>query len=56
MVRVKAVDGKFVGTGMGGALVTIQEMLTGKLPAEEITTGSTGDPYQGQGRAPEIKD
>ncbi|MFW5639573.1 MAG: hypothetical protein ACOC0H_00210 [Thermodesulfobacteriota bacterium] len=43
VVRVKSSDGKFVGTSMGGALVTIQEVLTGKLLAEGVTTGDTGD-------------
>jgi hypothetical protein len=35
--------GKFVGTSMGGALVTIRDADTGELLARGVTHGSTGD-------------
>jgi len=42
-VRVLAKDAKFVGTGMGGALVTIKDDDTGAILARGVTEGSTGD-------------
>jgi hypothetical protein len=43
MVRVKARDAKFIGTSMGGILVTIRDADTGELLARGLTAGSTGD-------------
>lgn len=43
VVRAKAKDAKFIGSSMGGAHVTIKEVSTGKLLAEGVTRGSTGD-------------
>ena len=42
-VRVKTRDGKFLGTSMGGALVTLRNTDTGELLAKGVTTGTTGD-------------
>jgi hypothetical protein len=41
-VRVKSKDAKFVGTTMGGALVTIKDVRTGELLAKGVTAGGTG--------------
>lgn len=43
IVRVQAKDAKFIGTSMGGALIQIRNAETGKLLAEGLTEGSTGD-------------
>lgn len=43
VVRAIAKDAKFIGSSMGGAHVTITEVKTGKLLAEGVTEGSTGD-------------
>ena len=42
-VRVKAKDGKFVGTSMGGVLITVRDALTGELLSKGYTTGGTGN-------------
>jgi hypothetical protein len=42
-VRVKTKDAKFLGTSMGGALVTIKNAGTGELLAKGITEGATGN-------------
>jgi len=42
-VRVMSKDAKFVGTSMGGVLITITDVLTGEVLARGETTGSTGD-------------
>jgi hypothetical protein len=42
-VRVISKGAKFVGTSMGGVLVTIRDDDTGELLAKGITQGSTGD-------------
>jgi hypothetical protein len=42
-VRVKTKDAKFLGTSMGGALVTIQNAKTGKQLAKGVTEGATGN-------------
>ncbi len=42
-VRVMALSGKFLGTTMGGARVTLRDADTGRLLASGLTTGSTGD-------------
>ena len=42
-VRVKAKDAKFVGTSMGGALITISDGLTGEVLITGRTAGGTGD-------------
>ena len=42
-VKVKTKDAKFIGTSMGGALVTIKNVDTGELLAKGVTQGSTGN-------------
>jgi hypothetical protein len=42
-VRVKTKDAKFLGTSMKGAQITITDTAAGKVLAEGVTTGSTGD-------------
>jgi len=42
-VRVMAKDAKFIGTSMGGAVVTIKDLQTGEILAKGITSGSTGN-------------
>lgn len=43
MVRVVSHDAKAIGTGVGGARVTIRELATGKVLAQGIQEGSTGN-------------
>ncbi len=43
VVRAKAQDANFIGTSMGGALITITNAETGELLAKGFTEGSTGD-------------
>jgi hypothetical protein len=42
-VRVKTKDAKFLGTSMGGALITIKDARTGELLASGHTAGGTGN-------------
>ena len=42
-VRVRSKDAKFVGSSMGGALVTIRNADTGELLTKGVTVGTTGD-------------
>lgn len=42
-VHVKTKDAKFLGTSMGGALVTIKDAQTGKIFAQGTTEGATGN-------------
>ncbi|MDT0644181.1 hypothetical protein RM553_15195 [Zunongwangia sp. F363] len=42
-VRAKAKDAKFLGTSMGGARIVIRNAGTGKILAEGITEGGTGN-------------
>ena len=43
MIRVQSKDAKFIGTSLGGARIIVKEEETGKVLAEGITRGSTGD-------------
>jgi len=43
VVRAQSKDAKFIGTSMGGAYITITNADTGKILAEGVTSGSTGD-------------
>lgn len=43
VVRVLSQDGKFIGDHTGGARVTIRDAKTGKVLAQGITRGGTGD-------------
>jgi len=42
-VHVKTKDAKFLGTSMGGALITVKDAQTGELLAKGVTVGSTGN-------------
>ena len=42
-VRVISKDAKFIGSSMGGALVTIRNADTGELLAQGLTEGATGN-------------
>ena len=42
-IRVLSKDAKFIGSSMDGARVVLHDAETGKLLAEGITTGKTGD-------------
>ncbi len=43
VVRAKSKDAKFVGTSMGGARVVVKDSDSGKVLAEGLTTGGTGN-------------
>jgi hypothetical protein len=43
MVRVTSHDAKIIGSGVGGARITIRDQRTGSVLAEGIQEGSTGD-------------
>jgi hypothetical protein len=43
IVRARAKDAKFIGTGMGGAAVVIINTLTGEVLAKGITSGNSGN-------------
>ena len=42
-VRAKAKDAKFIGDGMGGAMITVQDAVSGDTLAHGLAAGSTGD-------------
>ena len=43
MVRVTANDAKIIGSGVGGARITIRDATSGEVLAEGVQEGSTGD-------------
>ncbi len=43
VVHAKSKDAKFVGTSMGGAKIVIKDSETGKVLAEGLTAGGTGN-------------
>lgn len=43
MIRVQSKDAKFIGTSIGGAKIIITEESTGRILAEGVTKGSTGN-------------
>ena len=43
MVRVTANDAKIIGSGVGGARITIRDAATGEVLVEGVQEGSTGD-------------
>jgi hypothetical protein len=43
VIRAKSKDAKFVGSKMGGATVVVTNSETGKVLAEGLTTGGTGN-------------
>jgi len=51
-VRALSQDAKFIGSSMAGARVTVTEVETGRLLAEGVTRGGTGDTGKilGEGR------
>jgi hypothetical protein len=49
-VHVKTKDAKFLGTSMGGALVTIKDAQTGEMLAKGVTSGFR-HPMGGTGQA-----
>lgn len=55
-VRIIARDAKFIGTSMGGVRVTLRDATHGKILAQGLTEGGTGDTpriMQAQGRNPD---
>lgn len=43
VVRAKAKDAKFIGSSIGGARIIVREAFSGKVLAEGLTKGSTGN-------------
>lgn len=43
MIRAQSKDAKFIGTSIGGAIIIVKDELTGKILAQGVTRGSTGD-------------
>ena len=43
LVRAKAKDAKFIGTGIGGAYVIVRNNITGEVLAKGSTTGASGN-------------
>ncbi|QED37482.1 hypothetical protein FK178_06990 [Antarcticibacterium arcticum] len=43
MIRAKSKDAKFIGTSLGGARIIVKDESTGKILAQGMTRGSTGD-------------
>ncbi|GAO42497.1 hypothetical protein [Flavihumibacter petaseus] len=43
LVRVKAKDAKFIGTGIGGAYVVVRNHLSGDVLSKGVTTGASGN-------------
>ena len=43
VVRAKARDGKFIGSSIGGALVSVRNAENGQILAEGMIQGGTGD-------------
>ncbi len=43
LVRVVAHDAKLIGSGVGGAMITIRDARSGRILAEGLHQGSTGD-------------
>ena len=43
VIRAKSKDAKFIGTKVGGAIITIKNSETGKVLAEGVTEGATGN-------------
>lgn len=58
VVRVLSQDGKFVGDHTGGARITIRDAQTGKILAQGVTKGGTGNTeriMRSRGRSPLLK-
>jgi hypothetical protein len=43
VIRVKAKDAKFIGTGIGGAAVIVRDNISGSVLSRGITSGGSGD-------------
>jgi hypothetical protein len=43
MIRAQSLDAKFIGTHMGGVMITLRDAATGAVLAQGITAGGTGD-------------
>lgn len=43
IVRAKAKDAKFIGTGIGGAYVIVRNEMTGEILSKGLTTGISGN-------------
>lgn len=43
IIRARSKDAKFIGSSVGGALVVVKDSETGKVLAEGLTAGGTGD-------------
>lgn len=43
VVRAKAKDAKFIGSSIGGARIIVRDALNGRILAEGLTEGSTGN-------------
>ncbi|WP_159466657.1 hypothetical protein [Dyadobacter sp. 3J3] len=43
VIRAKAKDAKFIGTGIGGAHVIVKNEMTGEILAKGLTTGTSGN-------------
>jgi hypothetical protein len=43
IIRAKAKDAKFIGTGIGGAYVIVKNNLTGEILAKGLTAGASGN-------------
>ncbi len=43
MIRAQSKDAKFIGTSLGGARIIVKDESTGKILAQGVTQGSTGD-------------
>ena len=43
IVRAKALDGKFIGSSIGGALIVVKDAYSGEMLAKGFTEGSTGN-------------
>ncbi|MGK6352446.1 hypothetical protein [Parapedobacter sp. DT-150] len=43
VIRAKAKDAKFIGTGIGGAYVIVRKNTTGEILDQGYTTGASGD-------------
>lgn len=58
VVRVLSQDGKFIGDHTGGARITIRDAQTGKILAQGVTKGGTGNTeriMRSSGRSPLLK-
>ncbi|MBE9600831.1 hypothetical protein [Pedobacter sp. MC2016-24] len=43
IIRAKAKDAKFIGTGIGGAYIIVKNHLTGEILAKGLTSGASGN-------------